>query len=129
MPHGTVHINWYHSDAIGAPRAVYVYTPPGYEQGSARYPVLYLMHGAAFTQEGWTTTGRANFILDNLIAEGKAKPMVIVMPYGYPQAATTIGLDQSTGLLRRPRKQGAKVPDGGRLETQVVQGRHLGRHS
>lgn len=94
VPHGTVHITWYHSDAIGALRAVYVYTPPGYENGHARYPVLYLLHGAVFTQEGWTTTGRANFILDNLIAERKARPMVVVMPYGYPQAATTIGLNE-----------------------------------
>ena len=93
VPHGTVHVNWYHSDAIGGLRAVYVYTPPGYEGGSEHYPVLYLMHGAAFTQEAWTTTGRANFILDNLIAEGKARPMVVVMPYGYPQPATTIGLN------------------------------------
>ena len=93
VPHGTVHINWYHSDAIGGLRAVYVYTPPGYESGSERYPVLYLLHGAGFTQQGWTTTGRANFILDNLIAEGKSVPMVVVMPYGHPQPATTIGLN------------------------------------
>ncbi len=94
VPHGAVHVDWYWSAPIGALRAVYVYTPPGYEASDGRYPVLYLMHGAAFTQEGWTTTGRANFILDNLIAEGKARPMVVVMPYGYPQAATTIGLNQ-----------------------------------
>jgi enterochelin esterase-like enzyme len=100
VPHGTVHIDWYHSNVIGGLRAVYVYTPPGYEGGSQRYPVLYLLHGAAFTQEGWTTTGRANFILDNLIAEGKARPMVVVMPYGYPQPATTIGLNEP---MRRDR--------------------------
>ena len=93
VPHGTVHVNWYHSDAVGGLRAVYVYTPPGYERGSGHYPVLYLLHGAGFTQQGWTTTGRANFILDNLIAEGKAVPMVVVMPYGHPQAVTTIGLN------------------------------------
>ena len=105
VPHGTVHINWYRSDAIGGLRAVYVYTPPGYEGGSERYPVLYLLHGAGFTQEGWTTTGRANFILDNLIAEGKARPMVVVMPYGHPQTATTIGLNEP---MRRDRSLVAK---------------------
>jgi enterochelin esterase-like enzyme len=103
VPHGTVHVNWYHSGPIGGLRAVYVYTPPGYEGGSDRYPVLYLLHGAAFTQEGWTTTGRANFILDNLIAEGKARPMVVVMPYGYPQVATTIGLNEP------PKRDGSLV--------------------
>lgn len=94
VPHGTVHVNWYDSPALGGLRGVYVYTPPGYEQGRDTLPVLYLMHGAGFTEAGWTTTGRANLILDNLIAEGKAKPMVVVMPYGHPQVATTLGLNQ-----------------------------------
>lgn len=94
VPHGTVHINWYASRALGGLRAVYVYTPPGYESGHQRLPVLYLMHGAGFTQEGWTTTGRANLILDNLIAEGRVTPMVVVMPYGHPQVATTLGFNR-----------------------------------
>lgn len=92
VPHGTVHIVWYHSDAIGGLRAVYVYTPPGYEKGKKRYPVLYLMHGAGFIEAGWTTTGRANLILDNMIAEGRVKPMIVVMPFGHPRTATTLGL-------------------------------------
>jgi enterochelin esterase-like enzyme len=94
VPHGTVHVQWYQSDVIGGLRAAYVYTPPGYEEGRERYPVLYLMHGAGFTQEGWTTTGRANLILDNLIARGQAKPMVVVMPFGHPQVATTLGFNE-----------------------------------
>jgi len=94
VPHGTVHVHWYHSPAIGGLRAVYVYTPPGYDEGSDRYPVLYLLHGAGFTQEGWTTTGRANLILDNLIARGEVRPMVVVMPYGHPQVATTLGFNE-----------------------------------
>lgn len=82
VPHGTVHVNYYQSAALGVPRRIDVYTPPGYEHGRERYPVLYLLHGSGDTEQGWTTIGRANLILDNLIAQGKAKPMVIVMPYG-----------------------------------------------
>jgi enterochelin esterase family protein len=82
VPHGTVHINWYDSKTVNAPRGLYIYTPPGYETGAARYPVLYLLHGSGDTENGWVTIGRANLILDNLIAAGKAKPMLIVMPYG-----------------------------------------------
>ena len=94
VPHGTVHIDWYDSKAVGGLRAVYVYTPPGYEGGQQRYPVLYLLHGAGFTQQGWTTTGRANLILDNLIAERRVRPMVVVMPYGHPQVVTTLGFNE-----------------------------------
>ena len=89
--HGTVHINWYASKSLGVPRGMYVYTPPGYEHSKAKYPVLYLLHGSGDTESGWVTVGRANLILDNLIAAGKAKPMIIVMPYGRPQQAVTLG--------------------------------------
>lgn len=82
VPHGDVHINYYVSKKFDAPRMVWVYTPPGYETSSAKYPALYLLHGAGDTEAGWVVVGRANFILDNLIAEGKAKPMIVVMPYG-----------------------------------------------
>ncbi len=85
VPHGTVHVNWYLSKALDVPRRVDVYTPPGYEANRRRYPVLYLLHGSGDTEQGWTTIGHANLILDNLIAEGKAKPMIIVMPYGRAQ--------------------------------------------
>jgi enterochelin esterase family protein len=84
VPHGTVHINWYQSAALNALRSIYVYTPPGYEEGKAKYPVLYLLHGSGDTEAGWVDVGRANLILDNLIAAGSAKPMIIVMPYGRP---------------------------------------------
>jgi enterochelin esterase family protein len=84
VPHGTVHINWYQSASLNALRSVYVYTPPGYEEGKAKYPVLYLLHGSGDTEAGWVDVGRANLILDNLIAAGSAKPMIIVMPYGRP---------------------------------------------
>lgn len=63
-------------------RRMYVYTPPGYKSGSARYPVLYLLHGGGGDEDAWTTMGRANVIMGNLIAAGKAKPMIVVMPNG-----------------------------------------------
>ena len=92
VPHGTVRIEYYVSKKFDAPRMLWVYTPPGYEASSARYPALYLLHGAGDTEAGWVTTGRANLILDNLIAEGKAKPMIVVMPYGRPGPSATLGL-------------------------------------
>jgi enterochelin esterase-like enzyme len=91
VPHGTVHVNWYSSKALGVERMIYVYTPPGYEKGSAKYPVLYLLHGSGDTENGWVSIGRANLILDNLIADGKAKPMVVVMPYGDPLPSVGFG--------------------------------------
>jgi enterochelin esterase family protein len=83
VPHGTVSTHTYHSKSLGVVRQFRVYTPPGYENGSARYPVLYLFHGGGGGETQWTTVGRADIILDNLIADGKAVPMVIVMPYGH----------------------------------------------
>jgi enterochelin esterase family protein len=92
VPHGTVHVNYYRSKTFNnADRMVYVYTPPGYETSKAKYPVLYLLHGAGDTESGWFSIGRANVILDNLIAQGKAKPMIVVMPFGRPGQAVTLG--------------------------------------
>ncbi|HUJ19897.1 MAG TPA: alpha/beta hydrolase-fold protein [Bryobacteraceae bacterium] len=84
VPRGTVHHHFYKSEVVGDERDFYVYTPPGYD-GSAKklYPVLYLLHGYSDDASAWTAVGRANVILDNLIAVGKAKPMLIVMPLGY----------------------------------------------
>jgi enterochelin esterase family protein len=82
VPHGEVRIKPYVSKALGVTRTAWIYTPPGYDKG-ARYPVMYLLHGAGDIESGWTMIGRANNILDNLIAEGKAKPMVVVMPLGH----------------------------------------------
>jgi enterochelin esterase-like enzyme len=84
VPHGTVHHHFYHSKVVGDDRDFYVYTPPGYDpRAKDLYPVLYLLHGYSDDASGWTAVGRANIILDNLIAEGKAKPMLVVMPLGY----------------------------------------------
>lgn len=83
VPHGTVHVDFYDSKNLGTSRMFYVYTPPGYETSKQKYPVLYLLHGNGQTEASWTWTGLANVILDNLIADGKAKPMIVVMPYGH----------------------------------------------
>jgi enterochelin esterase family protein len=88
VPHGTVHLHKYSSKSLGVTRSLYVYTPPGYETSeNIRYPVLYLFHGMGDTEDAWTGVGRANFIVDNLLAAKKARPMVIVMPYGHTPSA------------------------------------------
>ncbi|MBV8831842.1 MAG: esterase, partial [Acidobacteriaceae bacterium] len=88
VPHGQVREVWYHSSVTGTWRPAFVYTPPGYDSHpNERYPVLYLQHGGGEDETGWTRQGRANFILDNLIASGKAKPMIIVMANGYARRA------------------------------------------
>jgi enterochelin esterase family protein len=88
VPHGQVREVTYRSEVTGSWRPALVYLPPAYEaQPKARYPVLYLQHGGGEDQTGWIRQGRANVILDNLIAAGKAKPMIIVMAYGYARRA------------------------------------------
>ncbi len=84
VPHGEIHHHFYHSKTAGDDRDFYVYTPPKYDWHSKNeYPVLYLLHGFSDDASGWTAVGRANVILDNLIAQGKAKPMIVVMTLGY----------------------------------------------
>jgi enterochelin esterase-like enzyme len=83
VPHGLVSTYEYWSNSLGVKRRAHVYTPPGYLTSSKRYPVLYLVHGAGDSDDSWTRTGHANYILDNLIATGKARAMIIVMPHGH----------------------------------------------
>ncbi len=84
IPHGEVQHHFYKSSVVGDERDYYVYTPPAYDpRGTTKYPVLYLLHGFSDMANGWSEVGRANVILDNLIAEGKAKPMLVVMTLGY----------------------------------------------
>ena len=83
VPHGAIAEVTYRSSALGRDRRMHVYTPPGYQNGRDRYPVFYLLHGAGDNDDSWTTVGRAGFILDNLIATQKARPMVVVMPAGH----------------------------------------------
>jgi len=82
VPHGTVARRWYDSPTMGKTRRITIYTPPGYEASTARYPVFYLLHGAGGDEEAWIALGRTAQILDNLIAQGKAKPMIVVMTNG-----------------------------------------------
>jgi enterochelin esterase-like enzyme len=82
VPHGTVTKVWYNSSVLGMDRRVYVYTPAGYEGGTIKYPVFYLFHGAGGDEDAWTNMGRAAQIMDNLIAQEKAKPMIVVMTNG-----------------------------------------------
>jgi len=91
VPHGSLNRVWYNSPTLGMYRRMLVYTPPGYENGTDKYPVLYLLHGGSIDEEGWTTMGKAHLILDNMIAQGKAKPMIIVMPNGYANQTAAPG--------------------------------------
>jgi enterochelin esterase-like enzyme len=83
VPHGAVAAVEYYSTSLEKFRRMHVYTPPGYESNQTKYPVFYLLHGASDSDDSWTSVGRANFILDNLIAANKIKPMVVVMPAGH----------------------------------------------
>ncbi len=84
VPHGVLHHHYYHSNIVGINSEYYVYTPPGFDSGSKqKYPVLYLLHGYSDDPSAWTGMGKANVILDNLMAQGKVKPMIVVMPLGY----------------------------------------------
>jgi enterochelin esterase family protein len=87
-PHGAVASVYYYSTALKRTRRLHVYTPPGYESGRGKYPVFYLLHGAGDCDDSWTSVGRAGFILDNLIAAKKARPMIVVMPAGHTTTAT-----------------------------------------
>lgn len=87
VPHGTLEKVWYPSPTLGTDRRIYVYTPPGYNQSAGRYPVLYLLHGGGGDEDAWTTLGRTPQIMDNLIAAGRAMPMIVVMTNGNPGEA------------------------------------------
>lgn len=95
VPHGTVHIHRYDSKTTGTTRGLYIYTPPGYDpRSNNKYPVLYLLHGVGDTENGWIEIGVANRIADNLLAAGKMKPLIIVMPLGhasFPGSASSTG--------------------------------------
>jgi enterochelin esterase family protein len=87
VPHGAVASVTYYSTALGRFRRMHIYTPPGYEIGQQKYPIFYLLHGAGDSDDSWTSVGRAGFILDNLIATKRAKPMIVVMPAGHTSRA------------------------------------------
>lgn len=116
-PHGNMSQVWYDSPSLDAYRRMYVYTPPGYESGQESYPVLYLLHGGGGDEDAWTSLGRANLILDNLIAQGKAKPMIIVMTNG--NAWQTSTLRQKPGLP--PITRESYVQFQGQFEKSLVE--------
>jgi enterochelin esterase family protein len=91
VPHGEVRMVLYESKAMGVDRYLWIYTPPNYDKSTTKYPVYYLLHGNGETQAGWIMNGRANIILDNLIADGKAPPMIVVMPHGHPIQSASVG--------------------------------------
>ena len=130
VPHGEVRIRPYESKVTGAWRRAFVYTPPDYDTNrDVRYPVLYLQHGAGEDERGWSNQGRVGFIMDNLIAEGKAKPMVIVMDQGYVRkpgepempprrpAAAAAGAQPASGTEKaaQPPAASAARPDMSRM--------------
>jgi len=120
VPHGTIHTVWYPSPTLKQDRRrMYVYTPPGYEANQTRYPVLYLLHGGGGDEDAWITMGRANVILDNLIAAGKAKPMIVVMPNG--NATQTVSQGYAYGPT--PARQSVQAPAPPPLQAAAAGGR------
>ncbi|TDO22546.1 esterase [Pedobacter duraquae] len=110
VPHGTVSRRWYSSPGNNLTRRITIYTPPGYESSKQDYPVLYLLHGMGGDEEAWAALGRATQILDNLIAQGKAKPMIVVMPNG--NVAQEAAPGESTEGLYKPTMQLPHTMDG-----------------
>jgi len=106
VAHGEVRIRPYVSNTMGVGRTLWVYTPPNYERGG-NFPVLYLLHGGGDIESGWTMIGRANNILDNLIAEGKARPMVVVMPLGHAVQSFWAGPAMPSPNVPTPAGRGA----------------------
>ncbi|MGW8317428.1 MAG: esterase [Bacteroidales bacterium] len=104
VPHGTLSKEWYDSPTLDLTRRMYVYTPPGYEDSKVDYPVLYLLHGGGGDEDAWTSLGRANYILDNLIASGQAKPMIVVMTNG--------NSDQTIAVSERKMEPAQPSPTG-----------------
>jgi len=120
VPHGTVQAVWYPSPTLKlANRRMMVYLPPGYETGTQKYPVLYLLHGGGGDEDAWLTMGRANIIIDNLIAAGKAKPMIVVMPNG--NATQTVS--QGFGFGPTPAKQTVQAPAPPPVQAEQAGGR------
>lgn len=110
VPHGTVRKCWYDSPSLGMKRRLTVYTPAGYEEGKKKYPVFYLLHGSGGDEEAWFTQGRVTQVLDNLIATGRAEPMILVMTNGnaYEQAAP----GELPGGFRQPQMVSGGVKKG-----------------
>jgi enterochelin esterase family protein len=119
VPHGAVNAVWYPSPTLKQERRrMVVYTPPGYESSQTRYPVLYLLHGGGGDEDAWITMGRAAIIMDNLLAQGKAKPFLVVMPNG--NAAQTVS--QGFGFGPTPARQSFQAPAPPPVQAAAAQG-------
>lgn len=110
VPHGTVSKVWYESPSLGLNRRLTVYTPAGYEDGKKAYPVFYLLHGMGGDENAWSELGRAVQILDNLIAQGKAEPMIVVMPNGNASQEAAPG--ETSAGLKAPTTRLPKTMEG-----------------
>lgn len=122
VPHGQVREIWYNSKVTGGWRHALVYLPPGYDvQTTKRYPVLYLQHGAGEDESGWIRQGHANFILDNLIASGSCKPMILVMAYGYARRAGQPAPDLSGKPFGSPEMMKAMQEMAAAFEADMTQ--------
>ena len=111
VPHGTVSKVWYDSPSLGMDRRLTIYTPAGYETSGKRYPVFYLLHGMGGDENAWSELGRATQILDNLIAQGKAEPMIVVMTKGNAALEAAPG-ESSLGWEKQPTFQLPKTMEG-----------------
>jgi len=110
VPHGTLSYVWYDSPSLKLKRRMQVYTPAGYEASQTRYPVLYLLHGYGGDENEWTAGGRAAQIMDNLIATGRAKPMIVVMPNGHAAEHMAPGYGPIEGQKPRPQPPMGPLP-------------------
>jgi enterochelin esterase family protein len=126
VPHGTVQAVWYPSPTLKMDqRRMMVYTPPGYETSTQKYPVLYLLHGGGGDEDAWLTMGRANIIIDNLIAAGKAKPMIVVMPNG--NATQSVSQGYAFGPTPARQQVVAPAPPPVQAQQQAAGGQGAGR--
>jgi enterochelin esterase family protein len=121
VPHGQVREIWYHSGVTDSWRHALVYLPPDYDSAKTRYPVLYLQHGGGEDESGWIRQGKANFILDNLIAGGSAKPMIVVMANGYATRAGYVVPDMSGTAFGSPEFMKVMQERMGAFEDDVTQ--------
>lgn len=120
VPHGTVSAVWYPSPVLKAERRLLIYTPPGYEGATAKYPTMYLFHGGSADEEAWNMLGVFNVIMDNLIAQRKAKPMIVVLPNAYWNEAAVLDAGKVRSLPSLPPAGGGQNYD--QAEEDIVNG-------
>ena len=122
VPHGTVSAVWYPSPVLKAERRLLVYTPPGYEATTARYPAMYLFHGGSADEEAWNMLGVFNVIMDNLIAQKKAKPMIVVLPNAYWNEAAVLDVGKVRAQPSAPPTAGGVGQNYEQAEEDIVKG-------